>query len=132
MNNTTERLRPPSGIIISAAAWAIAYFLALIVIERMAAPEWLRIVLAIVPAVPFAFFLWSVVREIRALDELHRRVHLEALAIAFPLTLLLLMTLGLLDEATVLSRDDWSYRHIWYFLPLLYSIGLAISWRRYR
>jgi hypothetical protein len=27
---------------------------------------------------------------------------------------------------------DWSYRHVWYYLPLFYFIGIVVSWRRYR
>jgi hypothetical protein len=66
------------------------------------------------------------------MDELHRRVHLEALAIAFPLTMLLLMVLGLVELVIPLSPDDWSYRHVWQFLPLFYFLGLALTWRRYQ
>ena len=45
---------------------------------------------ALLPVVPTVLFLWLVVANIRGLDELQRRVHLEALAIAFPLAILLL------------------------------------------
>jgi hypothetical protein len=77
-------------------------------------------------------FLWVVVSAVRELDELHRRVHLEALAIAYPLAILLLATLGFLQLAIDLSSEDWSYRHVWPFLPCFYFIGLAIAWARYR
>jgi hypothetical protein len=36
--------------------------------------------------------------------------------VAFPLSLLLVMTLGLLQIAVPLPPGDWSYRHLW---PLL-------------
>ena len=68
---------------------------------------------------------------IRQLDELERRIHLEALAVAFPLGILLLMTLGLLQRAITLKFEDWSYGHVWPFMFLFYFVGLALARRRY-
>ena len=87
---------------------------------------------ALTPILPFAIFLVLMIGGIRQMDELHRKVHLEALAIAFPLAMLLLMLLGLLQLAIPLSPDDWSYRHVWFFLPMFYFLGLAFTWRRYQ
>ena len=66
------------------------------------------------------------------MDELHRRVHVEALVIAYPLATLLIVTLGFPQLAVGLSMDNWSYRHVAAFLPLLYIVGLAIALRRYK
>jgi hypothetical protein len=90
-----------------------------------------RVVAAALPVGPFALFLFALSRAIRGLDELERRIQLEALALAFPLTMLLLMALGLFELAMPLSRDDWSYRHVWAMLPVLYATGLALARRRY-
>lgn len=85
-----------------------------------------RILVAFAPLVPFAFFLILTLTGSRALDELQRRIQLEALAIAFPLAILFFMMLGLLELATPLSPQDWSY------LPLFYFIGLALASKRYQ
>ena len=82
--------------------------------------------------IPFAVFVMRYIGYLRGLDELHRRVHLEALAFAFPLAMLLLMTLGLMERGNLLSGENWSYRHVWYYLPFFYLLGITISWRRYR
>ena len=66
------------------------------------------------------------------MDELERRIELEALAFAFPITVVLLMTLGLMELAMPLNRDDWSYRHVWALMPTLYFIGLWRAKRRYQ
>lgn len=95
-------------------------------------PTALRVAAALVPVVPTVLFLWVVVAGIRSGDELHRRVHLEALAIAYPLAILLLMTLGLLQLAISLPAEDWSYRQVWAFLPAFYLLGLGIAWSRYK
>ncbi len=116
----------------SAIAWILAYFFARGFLEGDHASQGLRLVVALVPIFPFAIFLGAVLTGIREMDELHRRVHLEALAIAFPLTMLLLMLLGLIELVMPLSPEDWSYRHVWQFLPLFYFIGLAFRWRRYQ
>jgi hypothetical protein len=117
---------------ISAATWILTYFFARALIENNQLSQGIRLVAALVPIIPFAIFLMSILVGIRDLDELHRRVHLEALAIAFPLTMLLLMLLGLVELVIPLSPDDWSYRHVWQFLPVFYFFGLALTWRRYQ
>jgi hypothetical protein len=105
--------------IIAATTWILTYFIARGLLENSQLSEGLRLVIALVPIIPFGVFLMSMLAGIREMDELHRRVHLEALAIAFPLTMLLLMVLGLVELVMPLSPDDWSYRHVWQFLPLL-------------
>ena len=33
---------------------------------------------------------------------------------------------------TELNPDDWSYRHVWMFMPLLYFVGVAMARHRYQ
>ena len=117
---------------VSAALWISTYFLARGFLENTELSTGLRLFIALVPIIPFAVFLMAMLVGIREMDELHRRVHLEALAIAFPLTMLLIMLLGLIELVLPLSPDDWSYRHVWQFLPVFYFIGLAFTWKRYQ
>lgn len=114
------------------ALWVLSYLAARFALKELQLDPWLRVTVALLPVIPTAVFLWLAIAKIRGLDELQRRVHLEALAIAFPLAILLLWTLGLLQLAINLSMDDWSYRHVWVYLPLFYFIGLAIAGRRYQ
>jgi len=132
MNTILQLLSSKWMGIISTLTWILAYFIAREILENDQLSEGLRLVVALVPIIPFALFLMSVLAGIRELDELQRRVHLEALAIAFPLTMLLLMSLGLVELVIPLSPDDWSYRHVWQFLPVFYFLGLAFTWRRYQ
>jgi hypothetical protein len=114
------------------ALWVLAYLCSRAALEMLPLPPGGRVAVALLPLLPFACFLLLVISGIRSMDELERRVHLEALGIAFPLAVLLLMTLGLVQLAVDLNPDDWSYRHVWIFLPLFYFLGLVISSRRYR
>ncbi len=117
---------------IAGVVWLLAFIAARGALETMPPDNPLKVLVAVLPVVPAAIFVWCFVSVLRGLDELQRRVHLEALAIAYPLATLFLWTLGLLELAIDLSSEDWSYRHIWSFLPMFYFIGLAIAWRRYR
>jgi hypothetical protein len=116
--------------IVPGILWAVTYIGARLALELALEPR-VRLLLALAPVVPFMLALVGIVRGIRSMDELHRRVHLEALVLAFPLTLLLVMTLGLLELAVGLSPDDWSYRHILPFPVMFYAFGLWRAWRRY-
>lgn len=56
-------------------------------------------------------FLVLFIRELRAADKLERRIHGEALAIAYPLVLVLLMTLALMELAVGLKFEDYLVVH---------------------
>jgi hypothetical protein len=113
--------------------WTVTYLACRAVLDRDGGgPASWKLIAALVPVIPTAFALWRAQVAVGELDELQRRVHLEALVIAFPLTALLLMTLGLLQLAVELPVEDWSYRHVWAALPIFYGLGLGISWSRYR
>ncbi len=102
---------------------------AVLEVENLAA-LW-RVSAALAPVPFFAWVLYEIVCSARRLDELQRRIHLEALAIAYPLGLTLLMVLGLLELAIPLNKDDWSYRHVWQMQGVIYLFGLFIAYRRY-
>jgi len=118
--------------VVPTAIWVGSYLVALLLQKYLVLPTVLQFAVALIPVPPFVFFVHRFIAHLRNLDELHRRVHFEALAFAFPLAVLLLMTLGLLEHSHLLASDNWSYRHIWYYLPFFYLIGMTISWRRYR
>lgn len=112
--------------------WVLTYLGVRIVLERGGLDTPARVAVALIPLVPFLAFLRAWINSMRAMDEMERRIQLEALAIAFPLTIVMLMVLGLMQLATPLSMDDWSYRHVWAYLPLFYFCAVAIASRRYR
>lgn len=133
MNTIFQKLsQKPIVNILAAVIWTLVYLLARWLLDNRQLEGGLRIAVALMPILPFAIFLVLILAGIRQMDELHRRVHLEALAIAYPLAMLLLMLLGLLELVIPLSSEDWSYRHVWQYLPLFYFLGLAFTWRRYQ
>ena len=112
------------------AAWFVTWVAARAVLESTV-PTWMRVLAALAPTPIAAVALVTIVRGARELDELEKRIQLEALAIAFVLAVLLIMTLGLMELAITLNRDDWSYRHVWAMLPPMYFAGLVVARRRY-
>ena len=114
--------------------WIVSYFGARAALEWMddMQPPGARLAVALIPIVPFVAFIWKFIGSLREADELERRIQLEALAIAFPLAMVLLMILALVQLAMPLNPDDWSYRHVWYFLPIFWLGGLSIARRRYQ
>lgn len=88
-----------------------------------------RYALAVLPVTPLPFAVLAFVRSMRRMDELQRRIQLEAISFGFGTTLLITLTIGFLENAG-LPRLSW----IW-VTPLmipLWSLGLFIANRHYR
>jgi hypothetical protein len=119
------------GVFVAGLAWLLAYLAARIAIDAMEPPPHWDIVVANVPVIAFFWFVWVVQRALKDTDELQRRIHLEALALAFLTAMLVLMTLGLLDNPPV-GRLGIPLRDLWVVLPLFYGICFAVVNQRYR
>ena len=113
------------------ALWMATYALSRWLIDVVDGQA-LRVAVALLPTPVFAWFLWTWVKGVARMDELERRIELEALAFAFPVSIIFLATVGLLDVAIRLDRDDFSLRNLWLLMPMLYYIGLWRAQRRYR
>lgn len=116
------------GMLIAFALWVASYFLARAVLESAGPSTLARVLVALLPILPFTAFLYLVVKGQRGMDELELRIQVEALAIAFPLSVLFLMIFGLMGEALDLVLE----RHIWFYLPVFYFVGLALARSRYQ
>ena len=124
-------LRSDNRFISIGLVWLVAYFTARGFLERTDLEQWVRVTVALAPIPIFAWFLASFIGTIRSLDELERRIHLEAMAIAFPLGVLLLQILALMQRAVELKFEDWSYAHVWIYFPIFYFLSLAVVRKRY-
>ena len=118
---------------VTTVLFAASYAAAMAVLKTVEMPTaGARIAVALLPFPFFVAFLIAEIRLLRRVDELERKIQLEALAVAFPAAMLMMMALGLLERAVVLNPADWSYRHTWFFLPFFYFVGLGVARRRYR
>jgi Na+/melibiose symporter-like transporter len=119
------------GSITLVAAAILVYFAARAVLEKTTFGSTTSLLVALAPLPLLLGVLWNMVRSAADLDEMQRRIQLEALAIAYMLGITLLMTLGLLELAIPLAKADWSYRHVWQLMCVFYFGGLAVASRRY-
>ncbi len=127
-----QKLSRERWLLIFAGMWVFDYALALALLQLAALPDWARTLIAFLPIPTFALFLAVYLWALRGMDELQRRMHLEALAVAFPLAVIALMTFGLLERVIPGALGVLDIQNIWVALPIAYAIGLLLSWRRYR
>lgn len=109
----------------------VTYFGARGVLEMQTIATAWRVVAALTPVPFFGWLLYRVVRNSRDLDEMQRRMQLEALAMSYGFVFMVLLTLGLVELALPLNKDDWSYRHVWQLQGLTYVMSLFFTYRRY-
>ena len=83
---------------------------------------------AFLPIVPSALALWAFLRMFRGLDELQRRIQLEAVAFSFLATCLITLTWAFQQNAG-LPRFDVSW--VAPMLIMLWGLGLGVAKRRY-
>lgn len=133
MPTAAKTRKEPSGPFALAVvfAWFASYVAARLGLE-VVETTWAQVALALLPVPFFIALIVTAFRAINSGDELFRRIHLEALAFAFPATLTLIMVLGLFELGTGLNPDDWSYRHVWPMAVMAYYGGWALSMRKYK
>ena len=88
-----------------------------------------RYTVALLPMIPGLFLTFGILRAVSSLDEMERRILLEATAFAFILTLILMLSFGLLKLAGVPWPSPVIISAVMCFLLL---IGKLRGNRRYR
>lgn len=111
------------------AAYAVVLFASIALIQHTQLALPLRGVVALAPLVPLVFALLAFVRFLRRMDELQRRIQLEALGFGFGATAILTFGYGFLENV--------GFPHLSYFavLPtmlLLWGAASAVASMRYR
>ena len=119
-------------LLVRGLLWISVLFLSRGLLQLEVASPPVRVLIALLPTPFFAWYLWTWMKGVSKMDELQRRIELEALGFAFPSALLVLATLGLLDVAVTLDPDDFSLRNTWLMMPMLYYVGLWLAKRRYQ
>ena len=88
-----------------------------------------RDLIALSPMLPAAALAWVVLRELRRMDELQRRIQLEALGFAFAGSAILTFSYGFLEG---LGYPRLSMFTVWPLLAGLWIVGLVLARRRYQ
>lgn len=126
MRFSSRNLAAVSGIV-----WGLSFVAARLLLEQPGLDTSDRLLLAFGPTVPFIGLLLGAVGLSREADEMERRVQLEALALAFGLTMLLVATLALAQRAGFAKYEDFSYVHLLPILFIFYLGGTISARRRY-
>ena len=88
-----------------------------------------RDLIALSPMLPALAMPWIILRELRRMDELQRRIQLEALGFSFAGTAILTFSYGFLEG---LGYPRLSMFTVWPILAVLWVIGLLLARRRYQ
>ena len=89
----------------------------------------LRVAVALIPMIPALFVPFVVLRQLRRMDELQRRVQLEALGFAFATTAVLTFGYGFVENV---GAPHISWFAVWPLMAVLWAIGVGIANRRFR
>ncbi len=90
----------------------------------------LRLALVLAPVAAWIFALITYSRLIQRLDELQRRIHLEALAFAFSGLAVAMIACEYLRKAGFISALKPDY--VLMMMMVLWPLGYVIAWRRYQ
>ena len=113
--------------------WMGAYVVAIIggslVISKPPRLDAAHLVAGIIPLVPLFFALAETFRSVRAMDELQRRIHIDALLLSLLGTIAIVLGVGILQ----FMADIPLFGVFWLWLPIcgLYAIGVFLGQRRY-
>ena len=111
------------------AAYVIVLPICILLISASPHSAWWRIPLALIPVIPILFAMRAFMRFFSNMDELQRRIQLEAFAFSFGATGIVTFSYGLLTDVgfPVIS---WTW--IFPLMIALWGIGQGIAVRRYR
>lgn len=96
---------------------------------RLAPTSPWRFPIALLPVIPALFALRAFIHFLSRIDEMQRRIHLEALAIGFGAAGALTFSYGFLENV---GFPHLSYIYVWPLMIALWGLGVLFASRRYR
>ena len=108
-------------------AYMIVLVVALQLIEANPHAPW-RIAVAVAPVVPTCFALLAFIRALGRMDELQRRIQLDAVGFAFGATAIITFTYGFLE---IVGFPSVSFIWVLPLMVALWGVASAIAARRY-
>lgn len=108
--------------------YTILLFVSIWVLPKISITPW-RVPIAVLPAVPLLFVVWSAIQFIRTLDELQKTIHVEAITFSFLLTAVLTLTYGFLENA---GLPQIPILYVPLVMCVLWGVGAGIASRKYR
>lgn len=110
----------------------LAYLMVLVgsvtVVQANPTEGW-RYYVAVLPVLPAALVIWMFVRALTRLDEMQKRIHLQAFGFSLGATGLVTFGYGFLEGAGI-PHLSWTY--VLPLMAVLWGVGAAIFSYRYR
>jgi hypothetical protein len=117
--------------IIFALIYGVTYLPATWLLKHQLVGQPFSVIIAVVPIITFAIFIYKLIKAFSTMDEVKQRVQLEAVVIGFALTVMLLMLMFLLGLCNISSPAWFGYGQMVGYCWLFYFIGWFISKRKY-
>jgi hypothetical protein len=122
--------KPATAVLVAAITLILSIIVVSWLLETQELGPVLGLALVLVPVSAWIFALLAYFRLIRQLDELQRRIHLEALAFAFSGLAVAIFACEYLRKAGFISLLKPDY--VLMMMLILWPLGFAIAWRRYQ
>jgi hypothetical protein len=119
-----------TGVVVAGVLSGASAVLARVLLGSTQLTPAMRVIVALIPVPFFLALIWFELRYVRSLDEFHRGVILESLAIAFPLAIVIGVVVESLQKAGLLMA--WTIGDLWPFMALTWLPALWIARRRYK
>jgi hypothetical protein len=117
--------------IIFALIYGVAYLSAVLLLKHRVFGQPISIMIAIVPIIAFAIFIFKLIKAFSVMDEVLQRVQLEAVVIGLSLTAMLMMILFLLSLCDISNPRWFGYADMVGYCWLFYFVGWFISKKKY-
>ncbi|MFC3124029.1 hypothetical protein ACFOD4_03055 [Pseudoroseomonas globiformis] len=110
-------------------AYVVLLLISILLLQSGLAQGLWRIPTALLPMLAGAAICWTVLRQLGRLDELQRRLQLEALSVAFAGTALITFSYGFLEGVGFPRLPMFA---VWPVMAVLWIGGLLAGRRRFR
>lgn len=127
---TKQETKPHLSLAVAIAALILSIIFISWLLKKQEFSVPIRLGMALVPVAIYVYCLVGYLRLIRLADELQRRIHLEALAIAFPSTVVAVFASEYLRKAGFIDQLKPDY--VLMSMLTLWALGFFIAWRRYQ
>ncbi|AZF63064.1 MULTISPECIES: hypothetical protein [Pseudomonas] len=122
----------PKRFLMEFAVVMVVYILCVVVSSSLvrSMPDGVaKIALALLPVIPMIAMAVSIVRRVNAMDEMGRKIQLDALAVAFVCTALTTFSYGFLETA---GFPRLSAFMVWPIMGGVWCVATIVGTRRYQ
>ncbi len=129
MEQCKKTMHRNSGIF--ALIYGATYVPAVWLLKHRVFGQSVSLIIAIVPIITFAIFIFKLIKAFSVMDEVKQRVQLEAVVIGFSLTVMLMMIFFLLNLCDISNPVWFGYGNVVCYCWLFYYVGWFISKKKY-